>query len=220
MRKTQVLNLVLRGMNLVIAVLEITLDDKRTRIPILGGTGMITTRIPALGQHVRDVAIAVDDLLDELGEARVDKVGDDADRLGEPGLERLVHVARHVLLDHGADVAGRVALSVRLEERLRAKQAALLGGVPVELECVGMVAVDDRIIFQDRGERFEDGDGAGAVVVGARGGEDGGQEQVDAVLVRADHDRFVRAAGEARDDAELAPGVRELFDECAVVVCA
>lgn len=150
-----------------------------------------------------------DDRLDELGQVRVHVVHDDADALGLAGVQGPRHVARHVLLQHGLDVAP-LALVGR-EDGLAAQQAALLGAVPVELEGVVVVAVDEVLGLQEDAEGLEDGHGAAAVVVSARGGQHARQPQVDRVLVCADDDGRVGLARDGGDDAVLTPGVLEVL---------
>jgi hypothetical protein len=116
--EAQVLNLILRSMNLAVAVLEVRLNDKRRWVASLGRAGVIRARVPTLCKNIRDAAVDGDDLLDELGEAGINEIGDDADRLGLACIERLLDVAGHVLLEHGFDVAA--FLFVGLEDGLAA----------------------------------------------------------------------------------------------------
>jgi len=203
----QILNLILGGVDLLIAVLEVTLDDESARIASLGSAGMVAAGVAALGKHEGDVAVGGDNLLDEGGQAGVDVVGDYAHALGLSRRQRLLDVARHILLQHSLDVAAGAL--VRLEDSLAAEQAALLGAVPVELDGVGRRAMRDALVLEQHAQRLEDGDGAAAIVVGARRRQDRRQKQIDAVLVRADHHRLVARARDLRDHRRLAPWVHE-----------
>ena len=217
--EAQVLNLILGSMNLLIRVRKLALDDKRRGVSGSTGTSMITTRITTFRFDVGYVAVLRDDRLDEFRETRVDEVGDDADGLGFPRGEGAGDVAGHVLLQHGLDVA--LLRGVRGEDGAGAEEAALFGRVPVELDRVWKGgAVGEGGGGEEDAEGFEDGDGAGAVVVGARGAEEGGEEEVDGVLVGADDDGFVAAAWDGGDYAGLGPGVGEGFDVGAALVGA
>jgi hypothetical protein len=102
--EAEVLNLVLGCVDLVVAVLEVRLNDEGRGVSSLGSAGVVGTSIAALGKNVWDVAVHGDDLLDELGKPRVDVVGDNADRLWFACIDGLLNVAGHVLLKHGLDV--------------------------------------------------------------------------------------------------------------------
>lgn len=205
--ETQVLDQVLAGVDFLVGIFKVGLDDKGRRIAVLAGGSVIRARVAALGQRVRDVAVSFDDGLDELGQRGVDEVRNHADGFGLAVRQRLLHVARHVLLDHGLDL--RSFLGVGLEYRLAAQQPALLGGVPVELDGVLGRAVDDGGRLQKRRQGLEDRHRPAAVVVGPRRRQDRWQEHIDAVQVRSDHHRVVCPAWEARDDARLRPRVPE-----------
>lgn len=129
---------------------------------------------PCEGVHVGRATHRGDDLCDEVRQRRRDKVSDDADALLLAGVERLLDVARHVLLQHGPHVAA-LAL-VRGKDGLRAEQAALLGRVPVEFDRVCGVAAHDRVEREQHAQGLKDGHRAAAVIVGAGGREDGGEE--------------------------------------------
>lgn len=116
MIKAQVLQLVLCRVNLLVRIFEVTLNDKGTRISSFTGTGVIGAGVTALGQDVGDIAISSDDFLNEFGEARVDEISNDADALGFAGVEGVLHITSHVLLEHGFDVA--TFLLVGLEDCL------------------------------------------------------------------------------------------------------
>lgn len=69
----------------------------------------------------------LDNDLDELSQASVDEIGDNADALGLASVQSLLDKASHVLLEHGLDVS--VCSLVRLEDGLRSKKTALLGTI-------------------------------------------------------------------------------------------
>jgi hypothetical protein len=113
-------------------------------------------------------------------EAHVDVAGHDADRR----FRTVLDPRRHIILCHRSH--GLVARAVRLRDLDRAEQAALLRGVPVELDRLRGRETN----LRKTAERLEDGDGAGAVVVCARGA--GLRVSVVlAVLVRAEDDDAV-----------------------------
>lgn len=126
-------------------------------------------------------------------------------------------MSRHVLLQHGLDVPA--GLLVAGEDGLAPEQTALLGAVPMELERVGVLALDDLGGLENDAEGLEDGHGAAAVVIGPRRSEDAGQPQVDGILMRANDDRRVCLAGDGGDDGVLAPRVLEVLSR-DVLVCA
>lgn len=94
----------------------------------------------------------------------------------------------------------------------------------MELDGIGEGAGEGGggIVEEDSG-CFEDGYGAAAVIVGAGRGQDGWEEEVYAVLVRADDDSLVALAWDAEDDGGLAPGMGECGDGCVgaglLIVC-
>src|ERR1700712_4068644 len=100
MWEADVVNSIIGCVDLIHSIREIRLDNKRTWIAGLARTSMVTARISALCQDVRDVAILGDDLLDELSERRVDEVCNHAHSFRLPGVERLLHETSHVLLQH------------------------------------------------------------------------------------------------------------------------
>jgi hypothetical protein len=103
--EAEVLNLVLGGVDLIVAVLEVRLDNERRGVSGLGSAGVVGAGVATLGQNVRDIAVHGDNLLDELGETRIDVVCDDANRLWLACINCLLNVAGHVLLEHGLDVS-------------------------------------------------------------------------------------------------------------------
>lgn len=66
--------------------------------------------------------------------------------------------------------------------------------------------------MDEHAQGFQDRYRAAAVVVGAGGGEERREIQVDAVLVGANHNRLVAFARDRGDDGGLAPGVRKRLD--------
>ena len=137
-------------MNVVVGVLKGRLDDKGGRVTSLGSGSVVRAGIAALGLDVRDIAVLGNDLLDEISQVRIDVVNDNADALDLAGLERAGNEASHVLLEHGLHVAAR--LLVGGENGLAAKKTALLGTVPVELDGVFVVALDDVLGLKENTE--------------------------------------------------------------------
>lgn len=86
------------------------------------------------------------DHLNEVGQARVDKVSDDTDRLRFARVQRLLHIASHILLQHCLHVPA--AASIFLEDCLTAEQSTLFGAVPMELKRVGRLALNNVLILQ------------------------------------------------------------------------
>lgn len=171
----------------------------------------------------------LDNDLDELSQASVDEIGDDADALGLTSVQSLLDKASHVLLEHGLDVS--VCSLVRLEDGLRSKKTALLGTiwrldyvrrwdglwaslpVPVELNGVGSFAFDNILGVKEGTEHLHGGDGTASIIVSSGSGENGGQEEVDGVLVSANDDGLVGLAGDGGDDRVLLPGMGEALGE-------
>ncbi|KAJ0162989.1 hypothetical protein CTA2_3718 [Colletotrichum tanaceti] len=131
---------------------------------------------------------------------------DEADGLGGVARDK----GRHVELEHGAD--GGALLLLVGGDGLAAQQAALLGGVPVELDgpVPGHVAAGG-----EHAEGLEDADGAGAVVVGARGRQQR-EQVVGRVLVGADDGQGLGEVAdlglEAGDDGRLRELVGEVLE--------
>ena len=149
-----------------------------------------------------------DDLLDELGQAGVNVVDNDTDALHLSSLQGTGHMPGHILLQHGLDVSAR--LLVAGEDGLAPEQTTLLGAVPVKLECVGMLALDDGLGLENDTECLENGHGAATIIVCAGRSQNARQPQVDRVLVRADDNRRIGLAGDRGDDGVLAPRVLEM----------
>lgn len=148
-----------------------------------------------------------DDLLDEAGQAGINKVGNDTDALRLSSVKRSLHKSSHVLLEHSLDVTS--ILLVRREDGLATKKTALLGAVPVELDGVVGLARNDILGLEEGAESFENGHGATAIVIGTWCGENGRQPQVDRILVRTDDDGAIRLARDGNNDRALLPGVGE-----------
>lgn len=133
MIKAQVFNLVFRSVNLGIAVLEVRFDDKGGWVAVFAGGGVVGAGVAAFSEDERDVAVLLlrayvlveegsvrgkedingekkgqsayrgDERFDKLGQASIDKVGDDSDTFRLTGFERLGDVSGHILLEHGFD---------------------------------------------------------------------------------------------------------------------
>ena len=86
----------------------------------------------------------------------------------------------------------------------------------MEFEGVFCFALGDMFVGKQDSEGFEDGYGAGAVIVCAGSGEQRGKEEVDAVLVSANDNRLFALSGKGSNDTVLTPGVLERTDDaCA-----
>lgn len=203
----QVLDVVVGGVDVVVAVLESRLDDKCGWIAGLGGRCVVRAGVSTLGLDEGDIAVLDDDLLDELGQLRVDVVDDDADALRLSGLDGLLNVSGHVLLQHGLDIAA--LLLILGEDCLAPQQTTLFGRVPVELDGVLQLALLDGVGAQEDAESLENCNGTTPIVVRAGRSKDRGQPQVDGVLMGANNNRGVCLAGNSRDYRALLPRVRE-----------
>src|SRR5690606_32250883 len=91
------------------------------------------------------------------------------------------------------------------------------GAVPVELDGVLVVALDHVLGLEEDAEGLEERDGATAIVVGAGGGQNTRQPEIDRVLVRADDNSGVGLAGDGGDDTVLAPWVLEVLSADVVL---
>lgn len=215
--EVQVLNLVFGRVNLLVAVLEVRLDDKGRRVAMLASTCVIRAGVPALSLNVGDRAIGADDLLDECGEAWVNEIGDNTNTFLLASSNSAMSVTSHILLQHGLDIT--TLLLVRAEDSLATKKTSLLGTVPVELHGVLGLAMRNVLVLEEHAKSFENGDCSRAVIVGAGSSEDGWQEQVDAVLVCADNNGSLTLAGKSRDDTVLTPRVLEEVRDTSAGVC-
>ena len=213
--KVQVLDLILGCVDLVVAVLEVTLNDEGTGVASLASTGVIRACVAALGQDVRNVAVCGDNLLDELSEAGVHEIGDDTNTLWLSSIKCLLDVAGHVLLEHGLDITP--SLLVGLEDGLRTKQTALLSTVPVKLDSILLFAADNVLVEKQNTQSLENGDSARTVIISTGGSKKRGEEEVDTVLVGTDDNRLVRLARKSGNDRVLSPGVLKVLDACTVL---
>ena len=137
-----------------------------TWVPSLASTGMIRACVTTLGKDIRNVAVGGDDLLDELGKAGINKIGNDANTLGLSSVKSLLDVTGHVLLQHSLDITA--SLLVGLEDGLRSKKTTLLSAVPVEFDSVLLLALDDVLVKKQNTQCLENSDGTAAIVVGSR----------------------------------------------------
>ncbi|KFY91489.1 hypothetical protein V498_05446 [Pseudogymnoascus sp. VKM F-4517 (FW-2822)] len=117
---------------------------------------MVTARVPALGLYVRDITVLCHHRLNKLRQRRVDEISDHAHALRLSGIESLLYVTSHILLQHGPHVTA--FLLIRAENGLGAEQAALLGRVPVKLDGIRCVPLHDGLVSQQHPQRFEDRD--------------------------------------------------------------
>lgn len=78
---------------------------------------------------------------DKLGQPSIYKVSDNSHALGLPGVDGLLDVASHVLLEHCLDISP--LLLVFGEDGLTTEKPALLGTVPMELDSIWGLAFDD-----------------------------------------------------------------------------
>jgi len=90
----------------------------------------------------------------------------------------------------------------------------------VELHGILSLTLDDIVGSEEYAKGFKDSDGSRSIVVCARRGEDGGEEEVDAILVCANHDCGVALSGDSGDDTILSPGMLEVFCKSTVLICA
>lgn len=111
----------------------------------------------------------LNDLLDELGQSSVDEVSDDTNTLGSAVFEGLLDKSSHILLQHSLDILA--LLLVLLEDGLATEQATLLGTVPVELDRVGRLAINDILGVEERTEDLHDGNGTTSIIISTGSGE-------------------------------------------------
>jgi len=93
-------------------------------------------------------------LLNELGQARIDKVSDHTNTLLFTSIESLLHVARHILLQHGLDIT--TLLLVRREYCLGTQQTSFFRRIPVEFNSVIGLAFNDLIGLDKDAKSFQD----------------------------------------------------------------
>jgi hypothetical protein len=89
--------------------------------------------------------------------------------------------------------------------------------IPVELDSVGGLALDDIFGVEKGTEHLHGGDGTATVIIGAGSGEDGRQEEVDGVLMRANDDSLVGLARNSRDDGVLLPSMGEALSRDSIL---
>lgn len=145
----------------------------------------------------------------------VNVIDNHTDRLLLTGIESALHVAGHVLLQHGLDLTQ--VLLVLGVNRLGAEQTTFLCRVPVELDGVSSLTLDNRFGPQQGPKCLEDSHSSTAVIISAGRRQNRWQEQVDAILVCAQHNRVVSLARDAGDNTELTPRVIEALDRGTVL---
>lgn len=96
------------------------------------------------------------DRLNETGKALVNKVCNNTNALRLARIQGPLDVASHVLLQHGLD--NTTILFITAEDVLAAEQASLLGTVPVELDGVLGLALDDILALENSAEYLHNGD--------------------------------------------------------------
>lgn len=222
--EAEVLDLVVRAVDLLIGVLELRLDDKGRWVAEAAGGGVVGAGVATLCFDVGDIAVLMmvsnvggrglvkrtycgDNLLDERGKTLIDIVDDHTHRLLQARIQSPLDIARHILLKHSLDIT--VVLLVARVDRLRTEQTTLFSRIPMELDSVLRRTRRNRLRPQQGPKRLEDRNSPTAIVVRARRSQNRRQKEVDTILVRAEHNRVVRLSRDARDDAELAPGVVE-----------
>lgn len=112
MIETQVLNLILGGVDLLVRVFEVGLDDKRRRISSFRCRSMIAASVATLGEDVGNVAVLQlsegtqsrstnlgDDLLDELSQSSIHEIRNDTNAFRFARIEGVLHVASHAAHD-------------------------------------------------------------------------------------------------------------------------
>lgn len=226
MVKAEVLDFVLRRVDPLLRVVKVRFDHKRGRVAVSAGRRVIRASVAALCQHERNVAVLRTLVcqkcrrgemtyigyngFDKLRKSLVDKIGDDTHGLRPTGIQRALHIPRHVLLKHGLDIS--VVLSVLRKHSLGAEQPAFFRRVPVELDRVAGIALRNVLGLQEDAHGLQSGDRAAPIVVCTWSRQDRWKEQVDAVLVRSNDNGPVAPSGDRRDDGELAPGMVEFLD--------
>ena len=132
--EVKVLDLVLGRVDLGVAVFEIRLDHECGWIAILAGRRMVRASITTLRLDERDVAVVSHDFFDESRQFLIHKVNDDAHAFGLTGVQSLLGIAGHVLLEHGLDIS--FLRTVGLENSLGTKKSTFLCRVPVEFQSI------------------------------------------------------------------------------------
>ena len=180
--ETEILNLIFCAVDLLVGVLEFRLNDKGRRIAVPARRCMVRAGVAALGLNEGNVTVLMvqsaatldraligeisyrgDDFLDKFSQAFVNVVDNDTDRLFQALVKSALDVTGHILLQHSLHIPP--LLAVLREDSLRAQQASFLGGVPVELNRVGGVAVRDILRLQQNTEGLEDSYCTAAVII-------------------------------------------------------
>lgn len=112
----------------------------------------------------------LNDLLNKLGQSSVDKVSDDTNTLRSAVFEGLLDESSHILLQHSLDILA--LLLVLLEDSLTTEQTTLLGAVPVELDRVGRLAINDILGVEERTEDLHDSNSTASIIISTGSGED------------------------------------------------
>lgn len=150
MIKFDKLNGVVGSVNAGVVVAKGCLKHKRRRVSIAVGRGVVGASVSAKTLFVGNLSVVADEQLDVLILGRVGEVGDETEALNAIATGE----ANHVLVQHGHDL--HIQRRILAEDVLGAKQARLLGGVPMPLKGVAVVAIGDAGVGEDSAKNLED----------------------------------------------------------------
>ena len=159
-----------------------------------------------------------DHKLDEISQTRVNEISNDSHALLLARIKSSLYVTGHILLQHSLDIPSSPL--VVLEDSLTSEKSSLFGRIPVELDGVLALALDDILGCEEYSECLQDSHSSRSIIIGSRRREDAWEEQIDAVLMRTHHHGGIVLAGNGGDDAVLAPWVDEVFGRHAVFLCS
>lgn len=161
------------------------------------------------------MAYLLDDGLDEGGQTRIDEVGDNANTLGSASINGLLDETSHILLQHCLHIT--TLLLILLKDGLATQQSTLLGAIPMELDSISRLSLHNILRMQQSSKNLHDSNRPAPIIVRTRRRQNRREEQVNRVLMRANHDRRVALTGDGGDHRVLLPGMREALSDNSVV---
>jgi len=199
MREAEILDLILRRMDLLVAPLEIGLDDEGGGIACFGGRGVVGAGVAAFREDVGDVAVLCYQVslawvlgLEPMGRGEHSQLAqlmqtylrdDLLDEFCEIRIHKICNHAHTLLLSRIQrllHIPGHILLQHRpdipslllicRENSLTPQQPALLRTIPMELNRIRRASIHNTRTLQQHPQRLKDRDSPGPIVVSAGSG--------------------------------------------------
>lgn len=141
--KVDIGNGIVRRMDVRVVVSKRRLKEKRRGESVAVGRGVIRASITTLRLFIWNIGVLFNQNLEEVVLTGIRVVSDET----KPLHSITALVANHILVQHGLDLNSKARIGV--EDVLRAKQASLLGRVPVKLDSIVMVALGNSGVLEE-----------------------------------------------------------------------